>query len=108
MVLGCSTEEDFLDMAKEGLRVAELGLSRCSESGETEHQLVAACRKVLKEAQEAWDELPWESEGEGEGGDEGKAGEKGEDEGKGENDGNVEARKAESGEEVEEKNKENP
>ncbi|KAK4494868.1 hypothetical protein PRZ48_014224 [Zasmidium cellare] len=64
MVIGCSTESDFLDMAKESVRIAKLGFERCSAPGETEHQLVAACNQVLEEAQAAFDEMDDEAEGE--------------------------------------------
>ncbi|KAF2162744.1 hypothetical protein M409DRAFT_26982 [Zasmidium cellare ATCC 36951] len=78
MVLGCSEQPGFLDMAKDGVRIAELGLCRCTSPGETEHQLVEACRQVLDEAQKAWDEKEKRVWGDGElvrDGDEKEAGE---------------------------------
>lgn len=55
MVLGCSEAPDYLDMAKEAVRIAELGLSLCTTPGEFENQLVTNCRTVLREAQAAFD-----------------------------------------------------
>lgn len=55
MILGCSTAPDYLNMAKEAVRVAELALSRCDSPGEFENQLVADCRTVCREAQAAFD-----------------------------------------------------
>ncbi|KAF2171478.1 hypothetical protein M409DRAFT_18594 [Zasmidium cellare ATCC 36951] len=56
MMLGCGEGPDSLDMAKESVRVAELGLSLCEEPGELEKNLVKDCKKVLEEAQEAADQ----------------------------------------------------
>ena len=53
MITGCSVEPDFLEMAEEAVRIAELGFSRCKDPGETEMQLVADYKTVLKEATEA-------------------------------------------------------
>lgn len=70
MILGCSDDEDGLDMAREAVRIAELGLKSCSNPGELEEQLLADCCTVLTEVQayraedeedEDQDELVWES-----------------------------------------------
>ncbi|EME88404.1 uncharacterized protein MYCFIDRAFT_192583 [Pseudocercospora fijiensis CIRAD86] len=45
-------------MAKEAVRVAELGMSRCAtDVGDVEKQLVVDCHTVLREAQAAFDDL---------------------------------------------------
>lgn len=63
MVLGCGDSPDFLDMAKEGVRVAELGYSRCTDPGELEKNLVEDCKVVLGQAQQAFDEQGEDTEG---------------------------------------------
>ncbi|CZT20722.1 uncharacterized protein RCC_06580 [Ramularia collo-cygni] len=55
MVIGCSNAPDHLDMAKEAVRIAELGRSRCVSPGDFENQLVADCREVCRGAQAFWD-----------------------------------------------------
>ncbi|KAF2210313.1 hypothetical protein CERZMDRAFT_86062 [Cercospora zeae-maydis SCOH1-5] len=56
MIIGCSIDPDFLDMAKEVVRIAELGYSLCDNPGDFERALVRNCKEVLEEAQAAYDE----------------------------------------------------
>ncbi|KAK4506370.1 hypothetical protein PRZ48_000100 [Zasmidium cellare] len=62
MILGCGESPDFIDMAKESMRVAELGLG----AGELGKNLVEDCNKVLEEAQVAADEKAKEEKGDDE------------------------------------------
>lgn len=56
MVLGCCIDPDFLDMAKEGVRIAELGYSRCNNPGDFERTLAHSCKHVLEETHAVHDE----------------------------------------------------
>lgn len=51
-------------MAKEGVRIAELGYSRCVNPGDFEKQLVADCKTVLQQAQAAADDYASDAEDE--------------------------------------------
>lgn len=63
MVIGCGDAPDFLEMAKEGVRIAELGLNLCGgEAGKREKSLVVSCKHVLKEAEEAAAEMEKEED----------------------------------------------
>lgn len=54
MVLGCSgVADDALDMAKEAVRIAELGMSLLENPDEIARQLLADSRTVLSEVQAA-------------------------------------------------------
>ena len=56
MVLGCSDDDDALEWADEGVRVAELGMSLAgSEAGDVERQLLADCKAVRDAAKEAFE-----------------------------------------------------
>lgn len=56
MVLGCSDKPEFLDHAKEAVRIAQLGIDISSEKTKLQQELLESCQHVLKEAQEAHDE----------------------------------------------------
>lgn len=61
--IGCGTSSDFFEMAKEGLRVAELLPSRCTDPGDVEKGVLEECKEVLKEAQKESDNLKKEGKG---------------------------------------------
>lgn len=62
MILGCSIQPDFLDMAKEAVRIARMGVEM--SNSERHQQLLKNCETVLREAQEAYDNAEEEEEGE--------------------------------------------
>jgi hypothetical protein len=67
MVLGCNNdpESDYLEMAQQGVRMAELMVSRCEPGpGPWETRILEDCKIVLKEAQAAHDRHVERMEGE--------------------------------------------
>lgn len=64
MILGCSNAEDFLEMAEEGARIAQLGYDACDNPGDLEEQLVKDCNAVYEQAKKDYEELEDEEEGE--------------------------------------------
>ncbi|KAK5166651.1 uncharacterized protein LTR77_008195 [Saxophila tyrrhenica] len=55
MVLGCSSEPDFLEQAEEAVRIAQLATDNATSVGQLGRQLLEDCKTVLREAQKAHD-----------------------------------------------------
>lgn len=62
MVLACSDKPGFLDHANEAVRIAQLAIDSSTVKTQQQQDLLQSCQHVLREAQEAHDELSEEEE----------------------------------------------
>ena len=55
IIIGCSEEPDFLDMAEEAVRITQMGLARNTEPNEAMQELLEAAQECYQEAKVAMD-----------------------------------------------------